>query len=228
MSTISNVSIKALHLSDEVTFDCADLTINQAFTPTWSAEQAYGKMDPISTFSHVSRTAQITMVMLSTTAAKARSLQDKVDRFVKFQYPKYKPQHGANVLDSPPFFEVTTLHEKLYSVLKGYVTALTVTPGSTEDLVPLASHDGMLFERKYIIDFTMTVMHSYLPGWLSEIAPGQDSGGHIFRNSELVAVAGHQINSSAKAQADAALNLEAEGIIAAAFNLWWRRTTTNI
>ena len=202
MSSISNVTIKALHVRDVVSFNCADLTINQAFTPTWSAEQAYGKMDPISTYSHTGRTAQFNMVLLSTTAGQARNLQDKVDRFVKFQYPKYTNRAGSPVLASPPFFEITSLHEKLYSTMKGYFTAFTIIPGSGEDLVPLISSDGMIFERKYTIDFTMTVLHSYLPGWIDELAPGQGRGGFMFRNSDTVA----DVEAANAADAAAAAN----------------------
>ena len=169
-----------MHLAKSVTMNCADLTLKQNFSPNWSAEQTYGKMDPIATYSHTGREMTFGLVLLATTLIEAQNMQSEVDQLIKFQYPKYKSAGATGmVLSAPPFFKVSTLGGKLYSTVKGYMTAFDITPGSNEEIVPLVRDDGYFFERKYNIDFTMTILHTGLPGWNGAIAPG-GNGGFVF------------------------------------------------
>ena len=71
MSKVTKISITAKHVSKAISMDCADLSITQEFSPTWATEQAYGKMDPIATFSHTGRAAAFEFVLLATNIKEA-------------------------------------------------------------------------------------------------------------------------------------------------------------
>lgn len=166
-----------MHLGQSVFMECADMSVTIAFGPNWSAEQAYGKMDPIATFSHVSREMTFNLVLLAKTETAAMNQQRDIDRFIKFQYPKYKPSAGGATLSAPPFFKVNVLNDRLYSAVEGYITAFEATPGSQEDVAPLVGGDKPFFyERKWTINFTMTVLHDEVVGWLGAKEPGNQKG----------------------------------------------------
>ena len=79
MSKIATIKINALHLGKSVTFECAQLAIKQDFAPTWSSEDAYGKMDPIATYANTKRTVSFDLTVLGKQPATAASLQSKID-----------------------------------------------------------------------------------------------------------------------------------------------------
>ena len=179
MSKITKINIQAMHVGQSVFMECADMAITIAFGPNWSSEQAYGKMDPIATFSHVSREMSFNLVLLAKTLGEAKTMQGNVDKFIKFQYPKYKAAGpgGTGVLEAPPFFKVSVLDDRLYSAVEGYITAFDVTPGSQEDVAPLVGGAAPFFyERKWTINFTMTVLHDELVGWMGGRGPGGEKG----------------------------------------------------
>ena len=153
------------------------MSIDQKITPNWSEEYAYGKMDPISAFSHTDRTATFNFVLVATTLKEAIQLQSNVDQLMKFQYPKYVSTVGVGVaLSAPPYFTINVLRGKLYNSMEGYLKDLTITPGSSDGVVPLVSNSGNFAERKYTIGFTMMVLHSYIVGYYGSAEPGGSSG----------------------------------------------------
>jgi len=172
MSNITNVTIRGLHCDSTVTFDCAELTIDQRFKPEWSTENAYGRMDPIATFSRTNRDAAFKFVTLATKESEALQLQGHVELFMKMQYPKYTNLNGIPTLMSPPFFHVSVLQNKLYKEIEGYITDLTITPGSSGKTVPLVDSKGNFYERKYDISFSMQILHEHVVGWHGGRAAG--------------------------------------------------------
>ena len=65
MSKITKVKIEALHINKSIDMECADVTVKNQFTPEWSAETTYGKMDPVATYSHTGRSISYDLVLLS-------------------------------------------------------------------------------------------------------------------------------------------------------------------
>jgi len=166
MSTITNVTITALHTDETVNFECAELSIVQTFTPEWSEETAYGKMDPISTYSRTSRTAAFTFIVLGKTLKEAIPLQRSVDTFIKMNYPTYGGTSTGAFINSPPFFKINMIQDKAYKEMKGYINgAIEIVPGSQKKAVPLVSPDGFFVERRYDISFSLTVLHSGIVGF---------------------------------------------------------------
>ena len=186
MSKVTKISITAKHVSKAISMDCADLSITQEFSPTWATEQAYGKMDPIATFSHTGRAAAFEFVLLATNIKEAIALQSNVDQLIKFQYPRYTgtPAGGlGSSLAAPPFFDITVLNGKLYNTMSGYITAINIVPGSSEDVAPLVSKSKNFFERKYSISLTMTVLHAHTVGYVNDAEPGGERG-FVFTSAE--------------------------------------------
>ena len=175
MSKIVTIKIEALHIQQTVTFNCAQLSVGQEFSPSWSAEDAYGKMDPIGTYANTKRTANFEFTALGKQPESAQSLQSKIDLLIKMQYPKYSSSGGGQVLTAPPIFSVNVLANSIYSVFKGYFTAFTVQPGSSGGVPPL-SVGGRFFERKYDVSLTMQILHSFIPGWVGDGDPGGSAG----------------------------------------------------
>ena len=215
MSTITKVSITPKHMptGEPVSFNCSDLKVEQAITPNWSEETTYGKMDPVVTFSHNTRVMNVSMVILANTLQEAARLQRNVDLLIKYLYPVYKPgEGGVPVLAAPPFFKLGMLHDKLYNTFDGYIKTISIKPGHMEDVVPLASAGGMFYERKYTIDFSFTILHQFLPGWMDGAEPGLGHGGFTYRSAEAIAM--HQLNATVQAR-----NIELQASAAAeAFN----------
>jgi hypothetical protein len=186
MSKVTKISITAKHVSKAISMDCADLSITQEFSPTWATEQAYGKMDPIATFSHTGRAAAFEFVLLATNIKEAIALQSNVDQLIKFQYPRYTGATTGGIgssLAAPPFFDITVLSGKLYNTMSGYITAINIVPGSSEDVAPLVSKSKNFFERKYSISLTMTVLHSHTVGYVNDAEPGGERG-FVFTSAE--------------------------------------------
>ena len=183
MSRITKVRLRALHVGQTVSFNCADLSIQQNFAPTWSEEQAYGKMDPIAAYSHTAREINVNFVLLALTLNEAAVQQRKIDKLIKFQYPKYTTiGRSGQTLSGAPFFQLSVLSGMMYSPIRGYMTAITINPGSSEDIVPLVSNSNdLLYERKYTVDFTMKVLHKETPGWLGTVEPGGNGNSFVFR-----------------------------------------------
>ena len=175
MSKIATIQINALHVGKSVSFECAQLAIKQNFAPTWSTEEAYGKMDPIATYANTKRNVSFDLTVLGKQPETAVSLQSKIDTLVKIQYPRYSSSNGGQVISAPPIFSVNVLNNRIYSVFKGYFTSFNINPGSNGGVPPLTI-DGRFFERKYEISLGMQVLHSYIPGWIGDGDPGGSEG----------------------------------------------------
>ncbi len=178
MSTITNVTISALHVEKEANFNASTLNITHNFEPSWSEDQAYGKMDPIATYSHTGRTMSVDMMMMAMKATEAIELQRNVDNLIQMNYPLYASSGGSTYIQSPPFFEVTTLREKAYKSVKGYITGLEIEPGNNNDVAPLVI-DGIFVQRQYNISFSMTVLHEGVPGF-GAAGLFEEGGSYIF------------------------------------------------
>ena len=174
----TTIKITAKHVGKTISMDCASMTINQQFEPTWATEQAYGKMDPIATFSHTGRKAMFKLKLLGKDVKQGKLLQSNVDQLIKFQYPRYTgttPGGIGSSLAAPPFFDITVLDGKLYNTMSGYIHTLNIEPGTSMNVKAVNYTTGWL-EVKYTISFTMTVLHAHVVGYINDEEPGGDRG----------------------------------------------------
>ena len=191
MSKIATIKIDALHVGKSVSFECAQLSVEQQFSPTWAAQDAYGKMDPIATYANTKRNATFEFTVLGKQPDSAQALQAKIDLLTKIQYPRYNSSGGGQILAGPPVFSVSVLNNSIYSVFKGYFTSFTVNPGSSQAVPPL-SVGNRFFERKYDVSLGLQVLHSYIPGWIGDGDPG-GSEGFVFEGTGVDGSGGTEV-----------------------------------
>ena len=173
------ISITAKHVPKTISILCANLSIDQQFEPTWATEQAYGKMDPIATFSHTGRKAMFKLKLLGKDVKQGKLLQSNVDQLIKFQYPRYTGTTAGGLgssLAAPPFFDITALDGKLYNTMSGYIHTLNIEPGTSTGVTATDGPNNSFLERKYTISFTMTVLHAHVVGYINDEEPGGDRG----------------------------------------------------
>jgi len=158
------LNIKALHVpqTPTVTFNTVKCIIQQNFSPTWSEEQAYGKMDPIATYSHTNRNIKFDFTIYASKNTTAKLMMGQVDQFVKFNYPRYN--EAGTALKAPPFFEVSFSGDSYIPKVQGYIKALNINPGSARGVPARDTVEGKL-ERLFQITFDLTVLHAVQPGW---------------------------------------------------------------
>jgi hypothetical protein len=162
-SGITQVTISALHVEKEASFNATMLNISHKFDPSWSEEQAYGKMDPIATYSHTGRKMTLEMTIVANKREEAFSLQQNVDNLIQMNYPVFASAGGNRYIKSPPFFEITVLNLQAYKSVKGYLSSFDVKPGNNEGVTPMYQGTAFL-QRKYDISLEMTVLHEDVPG----------------------------------------------------------------
>lgn len=170
-SQVSSLEIQALHVNRSVKFDCAKLSIKQSFTPNWSSEPAYGKMDNIATYANTTRGVTFNFTCLAKQEDSAVKLKRDVDVFAQMQYPLYTTADRGRVLRAPPFFKIKSLNGKMYNDFEGYIESFDIVPGSeagTTPLVALASGLSTFAERRYDITISLIVMHSENPGFIDQ------------------------------------------------------------
>ena len=195
--------IQALHVPRQpiINFRCTDITIVNQFSPSWTSEQAYGKMDNIPYYSNTTRQMK---VFFQTEVSNinnytAKELNKNINDFIKFQYPRYVDGGSYSTIQAPPFFRLQHQEEfsdgkfSLYEPVEGYITGdLQVAPGHAEGIVPdfsdglvkfgvgsganrgdVQSNTNSILENIYKVTFTLTVLHGQVPGWKGDKFSGK-------------------------------------------------------
>ena len=105
------LEITAAHLGQSVLFECADIQIEQKFTPTWNNTPSYGKMDGIPAYSNTTRKIDFSFILRGPQQMSMKQLNQNVDTLIKMQYPRYKAVgNGAQrTFAGAPFFIVKYL-----------------------------------------------------------------------------------------------------------------------
>ena len=80
------IQIAAMHIPGNpvVSFNTIKCIIQQTFSPKWSEEQAYGKMDPIATYSHTGRSLKFDFTVFAKDFNEAEELSGQIDKFIRF------------------------------------------------------------------------------------------------------------------------------------------------
>jgi len=159
----TSISIQALHIGKTVTFNTEDIKLEFTYTPEWSSEPAYGKMDGIATYARTTRQLAAEFQIGGQNLKEYVLMQYKVQELIQFNYPSYIA--GGRAIQAPPFFKLSVLNGGYFQPVEGYINSLIVTPGHSAGIIP-AGANGKYYERQYNISFTFTVLHTSIPGWL--------------------------------------------------------------
>ena len=155
-------------------------------------------MDPMVFYQNTTRKLQFKITTFAnedlTSRYSPKKLTEKIQKFQMFQYPRYlrtandsAPNISAiagGAIAAPPLFQVLFYKEgmggnagkkyKNYKDVKGYMSGLTIQPGSSVVsigegmLEPVAVEEGskgQLLESGWQIEFELGVLHDKPPGW---------------------------------------------------------------
>lgn len=141
-------------------------------SPQWTAEGAYGKMDDIPFYSNSKKVYNISFITVPQSGLyTVGQMHADVAKLFRFQYPAYaKFPGGVDVIKSPPFFELQHSEDGLassFTVVKGYITNLTIQPGSSTGKLAKGPDAGVkqVLESQFDIKFDFTVLHEKVQGY---------------------------------------------------------------
>jgi len=236
-----HISVGALELPVE------NLTISQNFSPNYNTEEAYGRMDPITTYKNTTRKLNIQFSCQSHQIFDGErgvvSNIHQVNVLTQFLYPSYEDIGAADqlaILKAPPFFRITYGNyigsfNELGSILgndsgiTGFITnfshqlgpvARNVAHGRWMSRTP----EGKNFPepiralpREIKISFNFTVVHDKSVGWTKV------GGNYIFSHQGYGGnfpynVGNFQVQEAAMEQTAAYLAAEKN---AATQDSWW-------
>jgi len=75
---------------------------NETFSPEWSEETVYGRMDPIHQFKNTTRTITVALKIPAASEGEAYENLAKVQALTQFLYPNYVNKHNANTIAQSP------------------------------------------------------------------------------------------------------------------------------
>lgn len=170
-----HISIKPLHIkgAERLYFSSIITEFSDSWTPRWTAENVYGRMDPVSFYGGTSRELGLGFRIVSDDVEEAKLNMGKIQKLIQYQYPVY----SANTLNAPPYFEFQFLNvlksSTNGSVLTGYINgAVQINPGfQTREQ---AQYFNANFDEIYFSDVTIglriQVLHQGSIGWKSRKA----------------------------------------------------------
>lgn len=177
--------------SKDITIPVEDLTIDQNFSPEYTQQHAYGRMDPIPIYQKTGRTLSIGF------ACRAHHIIDgpggvvnnvrNINLLTQLLYPAYfKSGYTINddpvaILGAPPFFRIKygnyvgsysstgELGGPLVQGLTGYITGFNHRLGTIAKNVAFGKqgkeNEYRALPREIKVSFTFVVVHDQLVGW---------------------------------------------------------------
>jgi hypothetical protein len=158
-----------------------EFSLNQQFSPKYAKEEAYGRMDPIMTYSNTTRSVRIRFVCQShhfiDGVTGVSDNINSINMLTQMLYPSYQGVGpGQALLKAPPFFKI-----KYGQYLGSYGPANAASDGLT-GVITSFSHDvgataknyaysttsdkkHMVLPRKISVSFSFEVVHDKEVGW---------------------------------------------------------------
>jgi len=149
---------------------------SDAYNAEWNAEQVFGRMDPISTFSTTRRAISVSWKIPAYSKEQAKTNLFKVNKLISFLYPSYSDFYGASSLNMGPLIRVKfgnlIQNANTGGGLLGYVNGHTVDPIIEDGMYMFANGDGgpgfpgvSYFPKTIRLNFEFTVLHEHSLGW---------------------------------------------------------------
>lgn len=163
------MSIEITHIisGKTVSFPAFVSEFKDSFESGWTEEQAYGRMDPLSTYTGTVRRITASWVVPSFSAAEAVQNLAKVALLEQFLYPSYTSKAGgALTIKSAPLLRVKfanlIMNAKTGGGLLGYVSGFSTSPNL--DLGVHMEGDNII-PKELSLDFSFTPLHEHELGW---------------------------------------------------------------
>ena len=130
------ISILPLHIvnAEKLYFSSIITELTDSWTPRWSANNVYGRMDPVSFYAGTGRELTLGFRVISDDEEEAQENMRKIQKLLQYQYPVYKAAAGGlKLLLAPPYFQISFMNIVLGSggkALQGYINgAVQINPG---------------------------------------------------------------------------------------------------
>ena len=175
--------LEITHLPTDYTvaFSAIIEQMSDAYNSEWNAEQVYGRMDPIGTYSHTTRAISVAWKVPASSLEMAKDNLDKANRLASFLYPTYADSVGATSISQGPMWGVKfgnlICNAKTAGPLLGWVRGITVDP-ILEDGVFIDEFSGTAainarppvgvayYPKTLRLNFELRVTHEHDLGWI--------------------------------------------------------------
>jgi len=179
-ATGAELEIKSTISSRTVKFPAFLTGLSQDFKSSWNTEQVYGRMDPIASFQHTTRTIQVAFNVPAASVKEAKKNHEKFSTFSQMLYPAYlkssdlpprQDESGNEINRNVGNNTLTMAKSPLVRVkfgnlirsqdqtkgLLGWVDGVSFKPTLT--LGMFAEGGGDFYAKNYELSFTLNVLH---------------------------------------------------------------------
>ena len=145
---------------------------SDAYTSEWSAEQVFGRMDPIATFAGTRRAISVSWIIPAESMERGSQNLQKVNTLMQMLYPLYTKRSGATTMNMGPLMKVGYLNliqnSELGGPLLGYVNGFTMDPLTEEGTFYGTTEAGIavVIPKTIRLNFELTVLHEHPLGFI--------------------------------------------------------------
>ena len=154
----------------------------------YQTEEAFGRMDPITTYQGTTRNISMSFDIGSHTVKDMIEEMDNVAQLMKFQYPVYENVDSATTLRSPPLLRVKFAN---YIQKEDGTGLLCAMKGMSYDPVDNYAidkspriYEGRIIPIRISVNLDLTVLHEEAPGWQLRAAP--DVPVYLLSNEDIL------------------------------------------
>ena len=180
----NNLKLKFVHVPTgfKVEFPAYLENLADMFTSNWTAEDVYGRMDPITTFMNTRRAISLSWNVPANSYAEAKENMMKVNKLMSFLYPLYSEKtgaKGATAINQGPLMRVSfgnLIRESTTGKgLLGYVNGFTFDPRIENGMFysevsntgfGLKQGDVEYYPKTILLNFELNVLHEHELGFV--------------------------------------------------------------
>ncbi len=151
--------IEHVPTNKKVSFPAYIEMFSDQYSSNWNAEDVYGRMDPIATFTNTRRSLSLAWNVPATSFNDAKANLEKVNKLMSFLYPLYaEGSDGATAINQSPLIRISfgnlVRNAKTGRGLLGYANGFTFDP---------AVEFGMFHNQPKALKGTKNVPVEYYP-----------------------------------------------------------------
>lgn len=180
----NNLKLKFVHVPTgfRVEFPAYLENLADMFTSNWTAEDVYGRMDPITTFMNTRRSISLSWNVPANSYEDAKMNMIKINKLMSFLYPLYSEKtgaKGATAINQGPLMRVSfgnLIRESTTGKgLLGYVNGFTMDPRIENGMFyseggnagsGLKQSDVEYYPKTILLNFELNVLHEHELGFV--------------------------------------------------------------
>ena len=185
---LSDFKVKIEHLAtqESVAFKGWVTDFSDDFASTWNTTEVYGRMDPLATFQGTQRTITLSFDVVAGSRSEAIRNDENVNKLIQFLYPVYSQGssgEGAScnlprdqaIVAAAPLLRLSYANLVQNNVdqkgLVGYLAGVNYAPNlEAGQFLPgwnqTATPGLEIVYQQLSINFSFTVLHTHLMGWV--------------------------------------------------------------